>query len=228
MNKNIHLFTKLLCQYLKTVVKFDIIFVGVIMEKKKLFKNKAQMVIYTITFIICIILFIIIGKTDFKKNEDTPSKKFSSLYTLVDKDNLYDFSNSTDVINVLSGRSGIILMGFPSNSWTNYYAKYLNDVCKELEVDKIYYYDFYKDRKESNGTYETIVNKLSMYVPVNDIGVRDIQAPTIVVVKNGEIIGYFDDASIIKGTIQSRDYFNDYEVGYLKNQLRTAIKSYME
>jgi len=198
------------------------------MKKKKLFKNKTQMVIYTFTFLLCIILFIIIGKTDFKKYEETESKIFSSLYNLVEDDNLYSFSNATEVLNILNGRSGIILLGFPLNEWTNYTADILNEVAKEMNVDKIYYYDFLKDRDESNGTYETIVNKLKLYVTIDDEGTKDLHAPTVLVVKNGEVIGYFDDTSTVKGTITPEVYYNEFQRGITYQMFKTALIEYMK
>jgi len=198
------------------------------MKKKKLFKNKTQMVIYTFTFLLCIILFIIIGKTDFKKYEETESKIFSSIYNLVEDDNLYSFSNATEVLNILNGRSGIILLGFPLNEWTNYTADILNEVAKEMNVDKIYYYDFLKDRDESNGTYETIVNKLKLYVTIDDEGTKDLHAPTVLVVKNGEVIGYFDDTSTVKGTITPEVYYNEFQRGITYQMFKTALIEYMK
>lgn len=195
--------------------------------KKKLFKNKIQMVVYTIIFCICIWLFIVIGKTDFKKDIDTESKQFSSLYNLVEEDNLFHFSNANDVLNILNGRSGIILLGFPSNIWTNYYADILDEVSRELNVDKLYYYDFLKDRDESNGTYETIVNKLAMYVPTDDEGIRDLHAPSIVVVKNGSVIGYFDETVNVKGTVTPEIYYNEYQRNISYENIFTAVKAYM-
>lgn len=197
------------------------------MKKKSLFKSKTQMTIYSIIFIICIVLFIVIGKTNFQKDIDTEGKKFHALYNLVPNDNLYVFSNSTEVLEILNGRSGVVLMGFPTNKWTNYYAEILNNVGMELDLDKIYYYDFQTDRDESNGTYETIVNKLKMYVPVDDNGLQDIQAPTVVIVKKGEILGYFDDTSIIKGNVTPEIYYTEYQKGLTYEGFKTAILNYL-
>ncbi len=198
------------------------------MKKKKLFKNKVQMIVYTLIFILCIVLFIIIGKTDFCKEEVTEAKKFNNIYNLVSEDNLYVFSNATEVLKILNGRSGIILMGFPLNVWTKYSANILNDVAKEEGIDKIYYYDFLKDREESNGTYETIVNKLDVYITVDDEGTKDLHAPTILIVKDGEIIGYFDDTSTIKGVITPEDYYNEYQTSLTKEMYKTAILEYLK
>ena len=105
-------------------------------NKKKLFKNKTQMVIYILLLILLLSLFVIVGEIDFKKEEDTEAKQFSSLYNLVDKDNLFVFGDATDVLNILKGRSGVIFLAFPSNKWSNKYASILNEVAKEVNLDK--------------------------------------------------------------------------------------------
>ena len=104
----------------------------------------------------------------------------------------------------------------------------LNDVSKKYGVDKIYYYDFLKDRDESNGTYETIVNKLSVYVPVDDEGTKNLQAPTVLIVKDGEIIGYFDDTSIVKGPVTPDIYYTEYQRGITSEGFKTAILEYLK
>lgn len=198
------------------------------MKKKSLFKNKTQMIVYMTIFVICIALFIIIGQVDFQKDIDTEAKQFHSLYDLVEEDNLYSFGDVTDVYDIVNGRSGVILMGFPSNEWTNYYADILNTAAKEVGIDKIYYYDFQKDRDESNGTYETVVNKLSMYVPVSDEGLQDLQAPTVLVIKNGEVLGYFDDTSIIKGNVTPNIYYTENQKAIIYEGFKTALLEYIK
>lgn len=198
------------------------------MKKKSLFKNKTQMITYMFLYVLCIALFIIIGQIDFQKDIDTESKKFHSLYNMVEEDNLYVFSDATDVLSIVDGKSGVVLMGFPTNKWMNYYASILNDVAKEVGIDKIYYYDFQNDREESNGTYETIVNKLKVYVPTDDRGIQDIQSPTVIVVKKGEVIGYFDDTSIVRGTVTPEVYYNDNQQAITYEGFKTALLEYIK
>ena len=138
------------------------------MKKKKLFKNKTQMVIYIILFIICIGLFIYIGNIDYSKNKETDAERFNELYPKVPLDNPYVFADGNDVLHILNGNSGIVLFGFPSNIWTNYNALYLYEVSQEYGINKIYYYDFLDDRDSNNGTYETIITRLNEYVPTFD------------------------------------------------------------
>ncbi len=197
-------------------------------NKKKLFKNKIQMVIYIILFIVLLSLFVVVGEINFKKEEDSEAKQFSSLYNLVDKDNLYVFSDATDVLNVLKGRSGVIFLAFPANKWANQYANILNEVGKEVGLDKIYYYDFKKDRDESNGTYETVVNTLEMYIPVDDENNKNIQSPTIVIVKKGNVIAYFDEITLMKGPITPKEYYTENQVAGIKSSLKVALEEYLK
>jgi len=196
------------------------------MKKKNLFKNRTQMIIYIAIFCLCILAFVYIGKYDFKKDIDTEAEQFSDIYNFVSKDNLYHFSNTTEVLNVLNG-NGVILAGFPMNKWTNYTAAILDEVGKEVGIDKIYYYDFLKDRDESNGTYETIVNKLDVYITVDDVGQKDLHAPTVIVIKKGEVIGYFDDTALIKGTTTPELYYTNYEKNVIYEKYKTALLEYM-
>lgn len=195
---------------------------------KKLYKSKTQMVIYTLIFIICIGLFIYIGQIDYTQKYDTDAEKFANLYDNIPEDNLYVFADAVDILSIVSNKSGVILMGFPTNKWTGYYAKILNEVAEEVGIDKIYYYDFLQDREENNGSYETILNKLKVYAPVSDEGNMDVHAPTVIIVKNGEIIGYFDDTSIMKGTVTPEIYYTENQIALTKNGFKTALKAYIK
>lgn len=198
------------------------------MEKTKLYKSTTQMIIYTIIFIICLILCIIIGTKDYSKDKLSDNLRLSSIYDKVSEDNVYKFTTATDVLGIINNGSGIILMGFPLNKWTNYYASIVNDVAKEKNIKEIYYYDFLDDRENRNGTYETIVNDLSVYTITDDLGKNNIYAPTLVVVKEGNVIGYFDDTSIMKGSTKPELYYNEGEVGRIKEELSLVFDEYLK
>ena len=196
-------------------------------ENKKLFKNKTQMIVYILLYIVCIGLFIVIGKTDYKKQEVSESIRFSTLYNMVPENNVYVFSDHNDVIDILNGRSGVIFFAFPSNKWANNYAYLLNKAALFTGVDKIYYYDFLKDRDENNGTYETIVNKLKDYLYVLDEEIIDIYSPSVLIVKNGEIINYLDTLSITKGNINIDEYYKLNE-NIIYNNMVNSLNNYVK
>ena len=82
--------------------------------------------------------------------------------------------------------------------------------------------------KEAQSNYETIVKKLKMYVNVDDEGISNFYAPTVIVVKNGEVIAFFDDATIVKGNMTPEIYFTEYKKGELYEQFKLSITEYLE
>lgn len=186
------------------------------------------MCIYIILFLVCIFLFILIGQFITKEESLNNGEKFNSLYNLVPQDNLYEFVDATKVLQIINGKTGVILMGFHQNEWMNMYAFILDREAKLAGIDKIYYYDFHKDRDESNGTYETIVNKLKVYAPVNDEGLQDLWAPTVVIVKNGEVIAYFDEVSFMKGTVTPEIYYTEDKINEISLTFNSALKRLSE
>lgn len=196
--------------------------------RKMLFKSDLQMYISLFLMTIMLILFIVIGTYDFNKEVDSDATRFSQLFTNVAEDNVFKFINATEANNIISGThaSGIILFGFKTNIWTSYYAEYINDVAKEMKIDEVHYYDFEKDRRENNGTYETIVNKLAVYATSNDYSKMDLYAPTLVVVKDGDVIAFLDETALRKGSVTPDVYWQDYQVNNFKNNLRIIFKEY--
>lgn len=198
-------------------------------KKNKIFKSKLQMVVYLFLMILILVLFVIIGTHDFNKNITTEAEQFNLIYTEVPKENVYVFGNATDVNSIINGKnnSGIIFFGFPLNKWSHYYAKYINEVAEEYQIKDIIYYDFYDDRKELNGTYETIVNSLSTYTTFNDMNRADIFAPTLVVVKMGKVIAYLDETALREGNYTPEIYWNQNQIETFKNKLELVFREYL-
>ena len=127
---------------------------------------------------------------------------------------------------VARGAKGIVLFG-TNNDWVNYYAYIVDKVAKEVGVKEIYYYDFIKNRKDNNGTYEDIVKTLSNYVTYNDKGVAEIYAPTLLVVSNDKVILFDSETSFVKGDILPNAYWNSEKIAEKENQIREAFIKYL-
>lgn len=190
----------------------------------KFFKNKRN-VIKLILFCVMIYLFAYLGTKEYQ-TDVVDNIRFSSEYKDISKNNVFVYLNENKVLEILNGKSGILFMGFPSNIWSHYYAEYLNEVAINNHIEEIYYYDFRKDRNLNNNTYTNIVNKLKEYLTFDDIGNMDLSAPTIVIVKNGEILYFDDEITYIKGEIRPEDYFTDYRKNLVKTNFDLAIKSF--
>lgn len=194
-------------------------------KNEKLFKNKTQMVIYIILFCLLIYGFIYLGKKDYKVKV-SDNERFSSEFSLVSKDNVFKYVNATDARMVAKGAKGIVLFG-TNNDWVNYYAYIVNKIAKEVGVKEIYYYDFTKNRKDNNGTYEDIVKTLSNYVTYNDKGVAEIYAPTLLVVSNDEVLLFDSETSFINGEITPSIYWNTAKEDAKENEIREAFIKYL-
>lgn len=191
-------------------------------------KNKMiRKIISFFLFIVMLWLFIYLGTKDYSVTI-TDNVIFANEYKDISKNNLFVYAKEYEILDILNGKSGIIFMGFPSNIWSHYYADYLNEICKLNAIDKIYYYDFKKDREINNREYLSIVNKLADYLYVSDTLNMDLFAPTILIVKNGEIL-YFDDSiRELKGKQSPEEYFTDYRKNMLMAAIDNALKEYLE
>ena len=69
------------------------------------------------------------------------------------------------------------------------------------------------------------MNKLKEYLTFNDSGNTNLSAPTIVIVKNGEILYFDNEISNLKGEMKPEDYFTDYRKNLLKSNMDNAIKT---
>ena len=195
-------------------------------KNKKMFKSKTQMVIYIIIFCLLIYAFIYLGKKEYKV-ELPDNEKFSSMFSMVSTDNVFKIVTATEARMVSRGAKGIVLFG-TENEWVNYYAYIVNKIAKEVGVEEIYYYDFTKNRKDNNGTYEDIVKNLSNYVTYNDKGVAEIYAPSLLVVSKDEVLLFDSDTSFIKGKTTPSTYWNSFTQGEKEQNLRAVFTEYLK
>lgn len=195
-------------------------------KNEKLFKNKWQMVIYFILFVILIGAFIYLGTLDY--DESLPdNEQFAEDFSLVSEDNVFKYVNATDALMVANGTKGIVLFG-TQNEWVNYYANIVNKVAKEVGIDTIYYYDFVSNRQDNNGTYETIVERLSDYVTYNDYGTPEIYAPSLLVVSGDEVLLFDTETAFVRGDIAPSEYWNSFNESAKIQELRNVFTEYLE
>ena len=178
------------------------------MKVKKAPMPLFQKIIYVCSFIFLFVAFIYLGTKDYSTPESVISdqERFTEDFGIT-SDNVFDYKTASEILETMNTGTSVIFFAFPENMWSHTYASILNDVAKYYGVDSIYYYNFYTDREMSNSYYENIVDQLYPYLPVLDDGTRDLYAPTMVMVKNGEIIAYDDETSIVHGEVTVNDYW---------------------
>jgi len=132
------------------------------------------------------------------------------------KDNIVEYATEEKIVEVLEKGNGVIYFGFPNCPWCRAMINPLLETAKENGIKKIYYLnilelrDAYKveDKevlrtKEGSDAYYKILDELSDCLAdysVTDAkgkeyatGVKRLYAPTVVMVKKGEVKAFHED-----------------------------------
>ena len=191
--------------------------------KKKDKKNKK---LYTVIGIVVLVLACSIG---FYKvftsieNKETDAEKFASEYS-IDNDNVFVYKTLEEINKILKNGTGIVYLGFPECPWCKGYVPYLNEVAKKAKLDKIYYFNILKDRKNNTDDYKKTVELLKDYLKYDDEGNKRIYVPAVIAVNKGKIVGFDDETSYdTKGYEKPEDYWKNEDLDGLKNRLSKMI-----
>lgn len=158
-------------------------------------------------------------------------------YVTVDikEDNHVVYETAEEIIKRLENGTGIIYFGFKECPWCRNAVPVLINSASALGVDSIYYYDAsaIRDQKELNENGEIITKKegtesyykivsllkdhLGAYEGLNDASIKRLYFPTVVFVKEGEILG------VHVGTVDSQ---KDPYQGLSKEEEKELSKIY--
>lgn len=186
-------------------------------------KKYIRLTIYFILFAILIGAFIYLGKEDFNDTtKQSDNVRFAEEYS-ISKDNPFVYSYGSEIVDIIKNDSGIIYLGFSSNEWCKYYVKYLYDVLKENDIEKVYYYDIIKDRTKNTKYYRELEELLSDYLYKLDNGNIHVLTPALIFVKNGKIIYFDDETSIERNNITPDYYWTNEKVDIFKNKINVYI-----
>ena len=189
--------------------------------------KKVKKILQGLLFILIIIAFIYVGTKDFDTEVVIDNERFDQDYTNVSKDNVFKYVNAVEVYSMLNDNA-IIFMGYPANKWSGYYANILNEAAKASGIEEILYYDFYDDRENGNATYQSIVLSLTNYLLTLDDGSQEIYAPTLIIIKDGNIIGFDQETAFTKVNVDPEEYWDELRTGLKYNTFQTMFKEYLE
>ena len=180
--------------------------------------NKKIILIFILILIVLIVVASIIKnnsvtsdekkfKQEYEIYNNKKNKESGKVYPKVDipKKNKVVYATSKQVKNLLTDGTGIIYFGFPECPWCRSMISTFLETTKEKE-EKVYYYNAYSIRdeksldkdgnivvkKEGTNTYKEILKLLgdnaSVYEGLEDDSIKRLYFPTVVFVKNGEIV----------------------------------------
>lgn len=153
----------------------------------------------------------------------------------ISENNKMYYASYQEIMDLLDHGIGVIYFGFPECPWCRSAVPVLLEAVDETSIDKVYYFNAYdiRDQKkldengqvivEKEGTeeYKNLVNKLDSvlnpYEGLNDSTIKRLYFPTVLFVKNGEILymheGTLDsqkDPYVALTTLQQAELRNVY------------------
>lgn len=185
-------------------------------------KKMTRNFIYLVLFAFLIWCFVYLGKKDFSSTI-TDAERFSKEYTTIDMDNPFVYVNSNRVLNILNNETGIILVGFSSNAWMQEYVRELYPILKENNITKVYYYDVIEDRTKKTKNFRQIEDLLSKYLKITDMGAEYLFTPALIFVKDGKIINYDDETSLVSYDMRTDTYWNEDAITNFHNKINTYL-----
>ena len=155
------------------------------------------------------------------------NNNFSNEYNLVDENNVFVYKSIDDILITLDKGTGIIFLGFPESSWCQSYVKNLNDIAIEKNIDIIYYYNFKTIRDNNTEKYKKLVSRLDDYLYLDDTDSYRIYAPTLVIVKEGKIIAFDNETSLMTSPILTSEYWTEEKINNFKTKIGGYFDTYL-
>ena len=121
--------------------------------------------------------------------------------------------------------TGVVYLGYPECPWCQAYVLYLNEVAKEVGIEKIYYCNTKQVKEENMEKYYQLITLLHGYLQYNAEGQEWIYVPNVSFHVNGEIIGNDHETSKDTHGLQNpKEYWTEEEVNSLKEKLRNDMQ----
>ena len=186
--------------------------------------NKKVLIGTVIISIVLLVSILFLIESN-KEQQRTDAQKFAREYEEVGDDNVFVYRTFDEIINTLEKGTGVVYLGFPECPWCHAYVKYLNEVAKEVGIEKIYYYNVLEDRNENNENYQKLLKILSGNLQYDEEGNEKIYVPNVSFHVEGKIIGNdYETSKDTHGLSNPSEYWTEDEVQSLKSTLTRYMK----
>lgn len=156
----------------------------------------------------------------------------------IEQDNPMVYATLDEILALIEDGEGIIYFGFPECPWCRTAVPLLLDAAKELEVEKIYYYNVHEGRdslelvdgeitvkkeksEEYKAIYDALYDELSVYQGLEDESIKRLYFPTVYFMKDGKVIEKIEGTeTVVPEFVDPFTPMNEEQ----KERMRTAYK----
>ena len=167
--------------------------------------------------------FLIYKKFEHINYEQKEIDKFVSEYTLLEDNHVFEIINIDESINILNNKTGILFFCNPGSDWCQHYAKILDDIAVENQIETIYYVDIKDDRSINSNKYRKIVTIMQDHLDSDDTGNKRLSMPNLTFVKDGEIIANDNRTSLVSSDTTPEEYWTRENILTFKNNIIESI-----
>lgn len=153
------------------------------------------------------------------------AEKFQAEYPGVSPDNVFVYKSASEIIDILKTGTGLVYLGFPECPWCQKYSVYLDEVAREQNLEKIYYYNVRQIRADNTPLYQEMVRLIGENLDKDQDGNPRIFVPDLTTIKDGKII--FHDNSTSLNTSEDgtpAEWWTEERVNSFKDKLKKMIE----
>lgn len=122
--------------------------------------------------------------------------RFATEYTKVADDHRFKYATDKEILDIFDGGTGVVYLGFPECPWCQAVTPILDEAAKAEGIDTINYLNVRQARTDNDATHQALMEHLSEYLNKDEDGNPRLYVPDISIVRNGEIIGRYEQESI--------------------------------
>lgn len=195
-------------------------------------RQKQLAIIVGLTSIVVLVgvLFFALSSNTSPKNEAVQSsmadaEKFAKEYPNVSTNNQFVYATGDEVVSIFEGGSGLVFLGFTECPWCQQLAPIVDEAAKSEGLEKIYYLNIKKARSDNDETYKKLVASLSEYLDKDENGNPRIFVPDVTAVREGVVVGRFEQESAANGEqVTPQTFWTTERRARAVDQLREIIR----
>ena len=167
--------------------------------------------------ILFIIVFLVTGCSVKKANEVTDAEIFASEYA-ISKDHVFKYASLEEIFSLLENGTGILFFGNSDQEDSLNVVKMFSRIVEEKNIEKVYYYNPIVIRDDKTVDYDRLTSLLGDNLTITEDGDSYLEVPSVYFIKNGYIMGYSTDASMINEVEEDKldDFYLDLENKYIE------------
>lgn len=182
-------------------------------------------IVYFVLFIILALGFVYLGEK-YKDNDKVKIYTINDYYENVDGE-LFEVVSGSKLINILRSKDNhLIMIGSSASVYSQKYIQEIQSIAKELNVEKIEYYDLKSDKNQKNSNYYEIRNLLDGFLTTTDGSERNLLAPSFYILKKGKVVYYNTETTAMKNTDNPGKYWTEAKEIEFSSEITVAINKY--